>query len=298
MIERRIAVPWNGRLLGGSLDRLRAAASTQHSWLEKDPAAELAISAPWGFLDLGIVLLWTVTIATATILAMILLRLLVSTAFLIGEMIWLLPDGAYDRFTASVGAYGNVLIDLVVGAGLYGGLIYAVYRQTVCKYGVPLSALGFTPVSRRTMGRVALVFVPVTLAGIAINLSSQALLGTGTHSSQVSVLTQDVTPSAGTFLILFVLLVVLAPIAEEMFFRGFLFRLIRCRCSGLATVGSTAFAFAVLHGSPAVLPWLVFMGVVFGVVVEQTGSLYSSIMLHAMVNGLTVLGVIIALSAS
>ena len=298
MIERRLVVAWGGRWLGGPFDRLRSVASAGPSWLRVGIEADASGPVPWGFRDLGLVVLQTVSIATATILGMILVRLVVSTLFLIGEMAWLVPDGAYDRLTASIGPYSNVLTDLVVGAGLYVGLVYAVYRQTVAKYGVSLAALGFRRVSRRTIGRVATVFVPVTIAGIAINLSSQAVVGTGTHPSQVSVLTHGMPASAGSFVILFVLLVIMAPVAEEVFFRGFLFKLIRGRCSGLASVGSTAVAFAALHGSPTVLPWLLFMGVVFGALVEQTGSLYSSIMLHAMVNGLTVLGMIIALSTS
>ncbi len=298
MLERRTLGPYAGRWLGGPLDRVRLVTSFRPTWKHGGARAEAVEPAPWGFNDLGFVLLWTVAIATSTILAMILIRLVVSTVYLVGEMTWLLPDGAYDRLTAAIGPYSGVLTDLVVGAGLYGGLVYAVYRQSVVKYGVSLAALGLRPVSRRTVGRVAMMFVPVTVAGVAINLSSQTLLGTAPRASQVSVLTQDMSASAGSFLMLFVLLVVLAPVAEEVFFRGFLFRLIRGRCSGLATVVSTAIAFAALHGSPTVLPWLVFMGIVFGTLVERTKSLYSSIMLHAMVNGLTVLGVIVALAAS
>ena len=282
--------------MGERLDLIRTALPARAEWLRRSKSADAGERAPWSVRDLGLVVLWTTSIATATILGMIVLRLLVSLLFLVGDMVWLVPEGAYDRLSASVTPYGNVLTDLVVGAGLYGGLVYAVYRQSVAKYGVSLSALGFRPLSGRTVGQIAIAFVPVTIAGIAINLASQSVLGTGQRGSQVSDLTQNMPASSGNYLILALLLVVLAPVAEEVFFRGFLFRLLRARFSSRATICMTAVAFAALHGSVVVLPWLLFMGIVFGALVEITGSLYSSIMLHAMINGLTVLGVIIAMS--
>ncbi len=298
MIERRIVIPWSGRSLGEHLDLARTSLPVRQSLLCDASEADSAEPAPWGYRDLGMVALWTASIATATILGMIVVRLLVSLVFLVGEMVWLVPDGAYNQLTAAAGPYSNVLTDLIVGAGLYGGLVFGVYRQTVVKYGLSLRALGFERVSRRTIGRVAVVFVPVTLAGVAINLASQRVLGSDTHVSQISVLTRDMSASAGNFAILSLLLVVLAPVAEEVFFRGFLFRMLRSRYSSWVTIGATSVAFAALHGSPTVLPWLVFMGAVFGTLVEKTHSLYSSIILHAMVNGLTLLGVVLAMSWS
>jgi membrane protease YdiL (CAAX protease family) len=102
--------------------------------------------------------------------------------------------------------------------------------------------------------------------------------------------------SATNFAILALLLVVIAPIAEEIFFRGFLYRLLRQYLPAWATIAVSACAFAALHGAPSLFPWLFFMGLVFGYVVEKTGSLYSSIVIHAMVNGLAMVGIVVALS--
>lgn len=97
-----------------------------------------------------------------------------------------------------------------------------------------------------------------------------------------------VTDSLGALVVVGVLVVVVAPLVEETFFRGFLYRGLRTR---LGVAGSALIAgglFGVLHAGTGVsaIPPLVVLGVAFCLVVERTGSLYPTIAMHAVNNAL------------
>jgi membrane protease YdiL (CAAX protease family) len=84
------------------------------------------------------------------------------------------------------------------------------------------------------------------------------------------------------------LVVVAAPVTEEVFFRGFLYRSLRSRLSIPTATVLAGGAFGLVHASTGVaatLP-LAVLGVVFCLIVERTGSLYPVIALHAGVNAM------------
>ena len=84
------------------------------------------------------------------------------------------------------------------------------------------------------------------------------------------------------------LVIVLAPVAEEVFFRGFVYRALRNRLPAPTAAGLVGLVFGLMHyAGPDTLdliPVLVVLGVVFCVLYEWTGSLYPAIALHAFNN--------------
>jgi uncharacterized protein len=84
-------------------------------------------------------------------------------------------------------------------------------------------------------------------------------------------------------------IVVLAPIAEEVFFRGIGFNaLLRERGRRWAYLGSAAL-FAVIHLSLVALLPIFLLGLALAWVYERTGNLLAPIAMHAVVNGISVL---------
>ncbi len=78
--------------------------------------------------------------------------------------------------------------------------------------------------------------------------------------------------------------VVLAPLAEEIVFRGFLFRNLRDSFGkGMAMVLS-GFAFAAVHFEPTLILPLTALGVALALLYEWSGSLYVPIAVHALWN--------------
>jgi uncharacterized protein len=87
-----------------------------------------------------------------------------------------------------------------------------------------------------------------------------------------------------------IVVIVVAPIAEEFFFRGFFYRALRTRMGIAPAALLDGAVFGVIHytgsGTLALLPVLAVLGVVFCLLYERTGSLYPVIALHALNNSI------------
>jgi membrane protease YdiL (CAAX protease family) len=83
---------------------------------------------------------------------------------------------------------------------------------------------------------------------------------------------------------------VIAPFAEETFFRGFMYAGMRDRWGLAAGVIASALIFALFHMSLSTLVPIAAMGAVFALLYERTDALWPCIALHAAVNLLGVLG--------
>jgi membrane protease YdiL (CAAX protease family) len=82
--------------------------------------------------------------------------------------------------------------------------------------------------------------------------------------------------------------IVVAPVAEEFFFRGFFYRALRTRFGVLPAAGIAGGVFGIIHftgpDTLSLLPMLGVLGFMFCLVYERTGSLYPVIGLHALNN--------------
>jgi membrane protease YdiL (CAAX protease family) len=91
------------------------------------------------------------------------------------------------------------------------------------------------------------------------------------------------------FLFLFgVALVVMAPLGEEIVFRGFLFRGLGASLGPVAAVILTSLGWAALHVQYEVffIVQIFVIGLIFGGLRWWSGSLYLVIVLHALINAI------------
>ena len=92
---------------------------------------------------------------------------------------------------------------------------------------------------------------------------------------------------------------VIAPLAEEVFFRGFLQTfLVNWLRSRWVAILLAALAFTLVHAQVHALPALLLFGVILGYAYERTGSLVVPILVHALFNLKTLIGVMWLLEAS
>lgn len=84
----------------------------------------------------------------------------------------------------------------------------------------------------------------------------------------------------------FLAIVILAPLAEELFFRGWLFGALRARLAANGSIFACAFIFAIAHwDGMGLYPIAVFLpGLVLTILRERTGSAKASFMGHAIYN--------------
>jgi membrane protease YdiL (CAAX protease family) len=82
--------------------------------------------------------------------------------------------------------------------------------------------------------------------------------------------------------------VVVAPMTEELLFRGYLYPVLR-RFSGVSFgCVMSGLIFATAHNELAALPTLFFLGMLLALLYERTGSIWAPIALHALFNVTTV----------
>jgi len=76
---------------------------------------------------------------------------------------------------------------------------------------------------------------------------------------------------------------VLAPVGEEIFFRGFLYAGLRSRVRKGLALGFSSLVFGLFHGTGMRLPAFL-LGVAAAVSYERTGSLLPAVMMHVGAN--------------
>lgn len=103
----------------------------------------------------------------------------------------------------------------------------------------------------------------------------------------------DISSQFGSFGIQLLLIAVLAPISEEVFFRGLLFGGLRRRMGPYLAALISGVLFGMMHaptGPSAVLPLIIF-GIVLALIYERTGSLWPAIGLHAFNNTIALIAI-------
>ncbi len=84
-----------------------------------------------------------------------------------------------------------------------------------------------------------------------------------------------------------VTVVVVAPLAEELLFRGVVYRLARRTWGPWPAALVSALAFGLIHGEPWFLFGLIGLGLLFAFLYETTGSLLATVIAHGVHNGIS-----------
>ena len=148
---------------------------------------------------------------------------------------------------------------------------------------------------------LGLRFLPVDLAWAPLGPLCQVVLGplywliqelanrdlTDALSEPVDSLTKDVH-GPGLF-VLILLVVVGAPIVEELFYRGLLLRALKRHLGPWPAIITCGVIFGLVHFEPVSAPGLALFGVVLAYLAHRTGRLGPSIVTHAAFNALTML---------
>ena len=90
-----------------------------------------------------------------------------------------------------------------------------------------------------------------------------------------------------------VFVVVVAPVVEETFFRGFLFQSLRNSWGVWLAVPASAVIFSAIHLEPDKFVQLVILGTALAFVFHKTRSLWPCILLHALNNSLAFIALVV-----
>jgi len=90
--------------------------------------------------------------------------------------------------------------------------------------------------------------------------------------------------------IAFISAAVISPIYEEVFYRGFIYRWLRTRIGYSGAVMLSSIIFSIVHiPTYNVIPITFFNGIIFALAYERTNSIWPSVMIHGVTNGIMVL---------
>jgi uncharacterized protein len=173
-----------------------------------------------------------------------------------------------------------------VGTTVYVAMAMSVRFFCLRRHALPWTALGLRRVPAGTLVAMAPLAVGLFVANGVITLLLISLFG-HFHNPQGELLAPDGLLSAPDFLILLLLVAVVAPVGEELVFRGLLYRYFRAKAGVPIAVISSAALFATAHGIPQLMPSLAVMGVALALVAERYDSIFPPVALHALYNALT-----------
>jgi membrane protease YdiL (CAAX protease family) len=189
------------------------------------------------------------------------------------------PDDIAYRWVSSVAAvvqYGVMLaILLLIARGLPRSEAFALRRPTSWP-----RAAGYAALALVAIYVVSYVYV---LLSNADPTDEQGLVPDEWDSSRLP-----------AFIAFFAAVAVLAPVVEELTYRGLGFGLLEPYGRWVAIV-TTGVLFGAAHGLLAALPILAFFGIAVGWLRSKTDSVYPGMLLHGTFNGLAL---IVAVAAS
>lgn len=229
--------------------------------------------APWGWSEIAIVIFVTLValVAMFTALAFLLDALGVDTA-----------EAESDPVGAATLLIAQVLLDLAA--------IGTAAAFSLGKYRLPASAWGLVRPLRLSPGLILLTLV-LSFAALGAYGGITNLLGLEQIEPQSNVPTELFENRAIVPLTLFLILVV-APFAEELFFRGFLFHGMWGRIGFWPAAIGSGFLFSVIHVSSGdliglVVPFTV-IGTLFAWLTMRTGSIWNAVAVHFLFNAVGV----------
>ena len=133
-----------------------------------------------------------------------------------------------------------------------------------------------------TLATYAVVFLALGLLSLVVSpQKEQKLLPTHWVHGHVA-----------PFVLSVIAVAVVAPIVEELTFRGLGFHLLE-RYGRSAAIGGVGVAFGVWHGIPALLPVMIPFGAGLAYLRDRTDSVYPGIVAHALFNAVNVIGAVV-----
>ena len=129
-------------------------------------------------------------------------------------------------------------------------------------------------------GSALVAFVGSTLVGGGLHLTGWEV----EEQAWIQALMAD----RSALLMLMPWLVLLGPISEEVFFRGYVFRRLFSSAGPRAAYLVSALLFAVIHWHPVGFPMYTVIGLVFCWVYQRTGNLWAPVFGHVIYNALVV----------
>jgi uncharacterized protein len=188
-----------------------------------------------------------------------------------------------------------VIASAIAGAVVYGIFLLVTYVRIVRRVPDGWRGLGFRSPPLLPMLLSPLIMVVQLLAVAMTQLIVISIIGEF-ENPQIEAIGGGQGFSWTNYLLMLILVGAIAPLVEEVLFRGVLFQWLRARLPLALAVLLSAAIFSVAHMIAPLMPALFVVGIILALAYEFTGSLWLPIVLHAMQNSLAVTLIFVSLA--
>lgn len=216
-------------------------------------------------------------------LADVLLLLIVILASVRFLMPWLIGV-FFQGFRALPESNGPQLQLVLVAFLLQSAIILtALLLVIVLRRGLSLQSLGLVRTEQKWVLRGILLAIAAIPAVAVVNIVVSNLRGAPLENPQIELLNPG-SLSAGPVLLTLFAAGLVAPVVEEVVFRGFFYSWLRTRFGLPLSMAVSAGLFSLLHGIAILIPALFVVGLMLAWIYEKSGSLWPAIVMHSTFN--------------
>lgn len=181
---------------------------------------------------------------------------------------------------------------IVSGAVIYASLVVflaglLIYRNLPPTDVFGLGSMGFA----RALGRSLLWLGAAYPLLMLVQAMVYGAAGGQMSPQEVVEFLQNAETPRDRFAVL-AMAVVVAPVAEEMIFRGYLYPVGKKYFGAFVSMAATSLLFAVLHGHLGSIPALFTLAMCLGLTYEKSGTLMVPMIMHAVFNAISVTAIL------
>ncbi|MDT9025554.1 CPBP family intramembrane glutamic endopeptidase [Rossellomorea yichunensis] len=179
--------------------------------------------------------------------------------------------------------YAGTLMGLTIAIILLSGVYLIALRPKQLSW----SEVGIKPFNVKDW-KIIIIYSVILLVGAVIIVVLISFIGNSWENSKTEAIQQNAT--FFTVLIAFISAAIISPIYEEIFYRGFLYRWLRTRIGLTGALLLSSLIFTIVHiPTYNVMPVNFFSGILFALAYERTNSIWPSVLIHGLTNGIMVL---------
>lgn len=179
--------------------------------------------------------------------------------------------------------FAGTLMGLTIAVTLILGVYFIALRPK----GLSWSEVGIKPFLMKNW-KIIILYTIFLMVGAVIIMVLTSFIGNTWENSKTEAIQQN-----ETFLPVFIGFLsaaVISPIYEEIFYRGFFYRWLRTRVGFRRALLISALIFTIIHiPTYNAMPVNFLAGIIFAYVYERTNSIWPSVIVHGLTNGIMVL---------
>ncbi|MEX0923831.1 MAG: CPBP family intramembrane glutamic endopeptidase [Rhodovibrionaceae bacterium] len=195
------------------------------------------------------------------------------------------------------GSEGAPVVALAAAMLTQTAIMFGVfYGLAIQLWGVTWRQVGLRPSSAVWYFRAVLLAILAMLLVALVSVAMESLLGGPIDNPQVGMLAPGGS-SIFSAIVMLILVAGLAPLVEELLFRGLVYRWISERYGMWIALFFSALIFSCLHGIPALIPPLFVVGCLLAWLYEKSGSIWPCVAMHGVFNAMMLIGLYAGLAA-